>query len=372
MTKKIILVVVALIVVLGGVYIGISMSGKTSDTTTIDENGVPTTKTTAVAGSCQSQFDSLYAQNKVDLSTCNTDIRTGSYTGGTAPVQKRNNVVLVFDASGSMVAKIGNETRMEIAKKAVGDFFAGLEGSDTQISLVVYGHKGDNTETNKPASCAGIDELYKFGSANSEKIKETLAQFKPTGWTPIENGLKKAYEILAPYTGPENNNSIFLISDGIESCGGNPAGFVTKKIAEGVNVAVNVVGLGTPTVEAEQLKDIAEAANGKYYDAQSRESLVAALNKQKEQLAEFDHRISRLSEKLSDINSATKNHFNCLANLEIERAHMMLDIYADKKVPDSCAKEVDTLYTKGYTQNRSSLDASFEKIMADWEAAKKK
>lgn len=316
--------------------------------------------------SCEGEFNSLYGRHKADLDDCSVPIRDGEFEGK-LPEPKQNNVVLIFDASGSMAGLSQGERKIDIAKDAVRNFVNQLEGTDVHMSVVVYGHKGDNTVSNKTLSCGGIEELYTLGEAYGSKITSTLSRFEPTGWTPIAEALIKARDILTPYNSEKYNNSIVLISDGIETCGGDPARVVEEMNTKGFSVTTNVIGFDVDAETAQQLKAVAMNGRGEYFDARTRADLDFALSKHTSYMEKFDYRMRRVSENLTDINTATERHFACVQALEVERAHMLLDIYADGRVTNACQEKVDDLYTRYYEEARGSLTASFDRLIQSFE-----
>lgn len=322
-------------------------------------------KNSIFSKTCTNEFNELYAENKADLSQCSSAIRAGAFAGS-EPTPKENNVVLIFDSSGSMAGRVGDERKIDMAKKAVEDFVTQLSGTNVRVSVVVYGHKGDNTDANKNASCAGIEELYTFGSAEGAKIERTLKSFEPTGWTPIADSLEKAYAILSPYNTEAYNNSIVLISDGIETCDGDPVAVVQDMKEKGLSVTANVIGFDVDDEANEQLSAIAESGDGSYFSAASQAELDFALQKQIDFMKKFDYRMQRVSENLQDINRATELHFGCVKALETERAEMLLDIYADERTSELCAEQVDDMYSEMYDTTNKSLWNSFSAMVQDF------
>ena len=76
---------------------------------------------------------------------------------------KGHNVLLILDSSGSMVTKLdGVQTKLAVAKAALLRF-VGVIGTAYKLGFMVYGHKGNNTDAGKAASCAGIDVLAPLG-----------------------------------------------------------------------------------------------------------------------------------------------------------------------------------------------------------------
>lgn len=186
--------------------------------------------------------------------------------------KKQYNVMIVLDASGSMAAQAGGKTRMEAAKEAIASFAATLP-ADARVGLRVYGHEGSGAESDKAKSCSSSELMYPLAAYDKGKLQKSLDQFKPAGWTPIGLALQQAQEDLRPYAGEQNTNIIYLVSDGIETCGGNPVD-VAKQLANSeITPIVNVVGFGTDGAGQQQLKQVAQAAGGRFVLIQDQKEL---------------------------------------------------------------------------------------------------
>lgn len=171
------------------------------------------------------------------------------------------NIEIILDASGSMANYIGNETRMELAKKAIRDFVAKIP-EEANVSLRVYGHEGTGSEADKAASCAAIDEVYKRGSYNQSGFEEALNTFEPAGWTPVAGALESAKASFTGLDSETNTNFIYLVSDGIETCGGDPVAVARSFAESAISPIINVIGFNADAETQQQLKDVAEAAAG--------------------------------------------------------------------------------------------------------------
>ena len=72
------------------------------------------------------------------------------------------------------------------------------------------------------------------------------------------------------FSGKEGEvNKIVLVSDGIETCGGDPVAAAEELNRSGIEVEIDVVGFGVPDDEADQLRDVASAGGGEYFDART-------------------------------------------------------------------------------------------------------
>lgn len=200
----------------------------------------------------------------VDVSTgsggVDVQIGNGSSASGTSNPSAKIDTVLIFDASGSMAQQVDGDSRINLAKNAVSDYINSLEG-DVNLSVVAYGHKGDNTQSGKAESCAGIEEIYYMGPVNGSVVTSKVNALAPNGWTPITDSLKKAESILKN-SEAVGKKHIILLSDGEETCGGDPIAYAKELCAEGV--VVDVIGLDVSGIAQSQLTGVA-AGCGEYY-----------------------------------------------------------------------------------------------------------
>jgi Ca-activated chloride channel homolog len=181
---------------------------------------------------------------------------------------KTLNVAILLDSSGSMAAKIGGKTKMEIAKEAVRNYASKLpQGSN--VMLRVYGQKGSNADSDKKVSCESTEVVYELNTYNEGDFQNSLDQFKPTGWTPIAGAIQAAQKDLEGQSGDKAENLIYVVSDGIETCDGDPAA-AAKSIAESTQKAkVNVIGFDVNDEGQQSLKKIAQAGGGEYQSVNS-------------------------------------------------------------------------------------------------------
>lgn len=191
------------------------------------------------------------------------------------------NVKIIIDASGSMAGLVNGKTKMEIAKETIESFVASLP-EETNIGLRVYGHKGTGTDKDKKLSCSSSELVYPLQSYDESKFNGALNDFKPAGWTPIALALKEAQKDLSKYPAKSNTNIIYLVSDGIATCGGNPVR-VGKDLADSnINPIVNVIGFDIDVEGQQQLKSISKAMDGIYADAKNKDELIAQMDRTEE------------------------------------------------------------------------------------------
>lgn len=65
-------------------------------------------------------------------------------------------VVVAIDGSGSMNGRLGNASKLDLARRAA-ETFVGSLPPDVPAALLVFGQQGSNTEAGKSRSCQAID-----------------------------------------------------------------------------------------------------------------------------------------------------------------------------------------------------------------------
>ncbi len=196
------------------------------------------------------------------------------------------NVELILDASGSMAQQVGNgETRMQAAKRVMNDVIDALPDREgVNVGFRVYGYKGNNTEAGKAESCASSDLLVPIDGVNKDALRKQVASFDPTGWTPIAESLKRAGNDFKGKAGESITNAIVLVTDGEETCGGDPCA-VSAAIKQGdTAVTTHVVGFALTPEQADLVSCIAEQGGGLNLGAANAQELSAALFQVLEQL----------------------------------------------------------------------------------------
>ena len=196
-----------------------------------------------------------------------------------------NRILFVFDASGSMFGKWQNKLKIESAKKVLARMVDSLDKlPNVQLALRVYGHQF-------PRDCKDTKLEVPFRSSNADAIKSTLNNIKPKGITPIAYSLEKA-AFDFPKDG-KARNTIILITDGIEECGGDPCAVSRAMQENKVILKPFVIGLGINKNLTKKLDCM-----GRFYNAANEESfqkimrviLSGVLDKTTVQVNLLDHK----------------------------------------------------------------------------------
>ncbi|MCB9288873.1 MAG: VWA domain-containing protein [Lewinellaceae bacterium] len=175
-------------------------------------------------------------------------------------------IIFIYDASGSMWGQIDGKTKMEIASEVLSNTVNELP-DDKQVGLVAYGHreKGD---------CQDVEFLVEMENTDKAVVAQSLKGIKPLGKTPLAYS---ALQVIGKLRTMKRKATIILITDGIESCGGNICQVVAAAKEEGIDFRLHIVGFGLKDEETEQLRCAAKAGDGRYYDAVDAEGLSEVL-----------------------------------------------------------------------------------------------
>jgi Ca-activated chloride channel homolog len=190
-------------------------------------------------------------------------------TKGGASEGEIGKAIILLDASSSMLLSVNGEVKMDIAKDAV-NRFADVIGQDNDVSLVVYGHKGSESNADKKLSCEGIEEVYPMGEYQGDSFNKSLSSIESKGWTPLAGAINKATEMSSKLDGPI---TVYIVSDGVETCDGNPVKAAEKFVQKNEDRTINIIGFNVDKKAEEQLTAVSEAGNGNYYSANNAEEI---------------------------------------------------------------------------------------------------
>ncbi len=168
-----------------------------------------------------------------------------------------------------MAKRIDGVSKYSMAKEEIVRFADQIK-SKSQVRMTVFGSEGNNKNSGKVQSCESIRGVYGFQRFDRQSFLNSLNGIGPTGWTPIAKALEDA---KASFTGLHKlgSKSVFLLTDGEETCGGDPV--KTAKELRKQHIKVNVIGFDFKEGFNGQLHEIAKAGGGKYYEAHSQKDM---------------------------------------------------------------------------------------------------
>jgi Ca-activated chloride channel family protein len=175
-------------------------------------------------------------------------------------------VIIILDASGSMWAQIDGKPKLEIARETLRTVLQSIP-DDREIGFMAYGHR-------QKGSCEDIELIVPPQAGSASAISAAADSMKFLGKTPLTAAVKQAAEALK-YT--EDKATVVLITDGLETCGGDPCALGKELKATGVDFTADVVGFGLTADEGKQIACLADNTGGKYIQASDEKALREAL-----------------------------------------------------------------------------------------------
>ena len=182
-------------------------------------------------------------------------------------------IELILDASGSMNAHLPEGiTRIDAARQAVSNFVGSIP-PDTQLSFRVYGHQSPREKHD----CNDTQLMIPFGKLETIRtdVMSAANQVKAQGYTPITKVITlAASDFPADTTG---QRTIVLVSDGKETCDGDPCAAARALRNANVDLVIHTIGFGVDDATRFQLKCIAASTGGSYFDAENADQLTKVL-----------------------------------------------------------------------------------------------
>lgn len=168
-------------------------------------------------------------------------------------------VLFILDGSQSMLAQWGEQNKITIAQNLLSNLVDSLSGMpNVELALRVYGHQ----KPVPPQDCNDTKLEVPFSRNNGNKIQQKLSSVRPKGTTPIAYSLE-----LAANDFPKDadcRNIIVLITDGIESCEGDPCAVSVNLQRQGIILKPFIVGIGLEDNVRETFDCV-----GRYYNAEN-------------------------------------------------------------------------------------------------------
>jgi len=183
---------------------------------------------------------------------------------------------VIFDSSNSMNGRINGVKKIDLAKKALHHLCATLEDSSFEVGLRVFGNDQRIPLNDRERADKDSKLVIPIRSKNAASIREYIPSLVAHGRTPIGYSILQAGRDLQKYK--EKNPMILLISDGVESCGGDPLEAIKAVHASGIKVKAHVIGFDLKPDEKKALQALAAAGGGKYYDAKNYVGLLKSLD----------------------------------------------------------------------------------------------
>lgn len=181
-------------------------------------------------------------------------------------------VGVILDTSGSMLEKLQGRRRIDVATDALERLVSDALIEGVPFTMRTFGGRGKGKaarcETRLSLPLGPLEKASALGMLGKLKARKQTR-------TPIAAALEKVPEDLAGVTGPR---IVVLVTDGAETCGGDPEAVIDALREGGLDVTVNIVGFA---LEDEALKSSmagwAADGGGTYFDAAGADSLADSI-----------------------------------------------------------------------------------------------
>ncbi len=180
-----------------------------------------------------------------------------------------NAVELILDASGSMWAQIDGKARITIAHDVLDDLVSESIPAGTPLAVRIFGHR-------EARSCR-TDLEVPLGPLDPDAVIRRIRAAKPKerSKTPLAASLQAVATDLQRV---EGTRIVVLLTDGKETCDGDPAATIEALKEAGIDVRVNIVGFAIDDGElALRFDRWAALGGGRYFDADNEAALASAM-----------------------------------------------------------------------------------------------
>ncbi|MDN3638784.1 VWA domain-containing protein [Simiduia curdlanivorans] len=182
---------------------------------------------------------------------------------------EKTSIAIILDASGSMLQKMDGQRRIDIAKDTLLNLTQNHIPEQTPFALRIFGKEVGSCQSDLEIP---LQPLNRVNVAS--KIKAINAQNNAK--TPIAASIKAIREDLAN-AGKEK--LVILITDGEETCEGDPAAEIEKLSSKGIHIRLNIIGFAIDDTQlAARFAHWSKAGNGVYLSAKNSSELGKALN----------------------------------------------------------------------------------------------
>lgn len=190
-------------------------------------------------------------------------------------------VLFIVDASGSMAETWGGTPKYQIALRTLASVMDSFHraGIPLQYALRLVGHQFPRSAHN----CQDTRLELPFGRHSPEDVLELARKFTPQGWTPLAYALEQSLTDFEQASPPPRGytvlNSIVLITDGKETCEGDPCQAIQELVRRRISLRPFVIGMGA----GDTLQKYYQCMAG-FLPANSKQALHSALQTVMEQV----------------------------------------------------------------------------------------
>lgn len=183
--------------------------------------------------------------------------RPGRACNPTYPPGEEPEVVVIVDGSGSMRDPWSGTTRIDAARRSIRHVVDGMP-PPVDIALVEF------------TSCTNIRRDKFYSAPERPALVQEVDRLNPTGGTPLARSIERAGTI----TSGQAESTVIVISDGEDTCGGDPCAAARAMKAKRPHMTINVVDISGGGAGSAALQCVASATGGRVLTPQSAADMV--------------------------------------------------------------------------------------------------
>lgn len=191
-----------------------------------------------------------------------------TWANNTAP-NRAQRVEIILDASGSMLGQINGQRKIDIAHSALNMLINQLPDS-AEVALRTYGRRRSN-------DCQDTELVQPLRKLDRAALIASIGSIVPVpeSRTPLAHSIQQTAEDLRAIDGKV---TIVLVSDGDETCNGDPGLTAEQLHTAHPQISVSVIGFAVgPGEWRSRLQATATRGGGSYFDAANADQLAIAL-----------------------------------------------------------------------------------------------
>jgi hypothetical protein len=260
------------------------LNGGTNSTTLTGGAGSTTLQTGTNSTMLHTGSDTTMLQVGTKSTALNIGTASTLIQGNVQRESQPVNVLILLDTSMTMKQGMDGlfpskmEVKIDVAKRVLQETSAAIP-PQVKVGLRVF---GGGTSHNQDSDCHQSALLVPIETGNRKSLVSVAMGVKPAGVTPLGYALSQVPDDFQDLQGIRR---VVLITDGMDTCGGDPCGEIKRLSRLGYKMKVDIVGMGLK--HDQTAKDlfncIAQNSGGKYYDADTAAELAKGL---KESLAD--------------------------------------------------------------------------------------
>ncbi len=177
-------------------------------------------------------------------------------------------ILILLDGSGSMLEEWRGSDKWTISKKLISQTIDSIQHVEpnVEIGLRVFGHQSPRAMKD----CEDSKLEVPIAKNTSSQITDALNNVTPKGNTPIAYSL---FLSANDFPDVEAVNSIILVTDGIENCGGDPCASSQALRDKRITLKPFIIGVGLNESDKQKFDCV-----GSFYDASDEITFTNAIN----------------------------------------------------------------------------------------------